>query len=384
METRVAGKSLRFSGRYSCSAASALVRLHLSGRQDEFVTAGDPCFPMQNSRKSEPFCSRSEPRTLQPMDPQLKNIQPGGGFVIRLELLWGKVRRTWLRLFRRAYLKRMAAARKGDFNPCPHDVLDPRDLKFFRNQGGYFWEAADDPFQWRDHLPFARVGLAELLLMTAVSVISVVFGITLMSRVTGIWLILAWLLTVSCGVVGLLIVWFFRNPRRVVPSEPGQVVSPADGKVVEIEDLEYDEFIGGPAKKIGIFLSIFNVHINRAPIAGRVIGLKYRPGKYLNALRPESARENEQLGVMIESLDVPWRGVIVRQITGAIARRIVCWLKPGDILGRGEQFGMIKLGSRTELILPAESGLKIRVQIGQKVCAGTTVVACFEGSEGAR
>ena len=108
--------------------------------------------------------------------------------------------------------------------------------------------------------------------------------------------------------------------------------------------------------------------MDNTAIAGRVIGLKYRPGKYLNALRPESARENEQLGVMIESLDAPWRGVIVRQITGAIARRIVCWLKPGDILGRGELFGMIKLGSRTELILPAESGLKICIQIGQNVC----------------
>jgi phosphatidylserine decarboxylase len=186
-----------------------------------------------------------------------------------------------------------------------------------------------------------------------------------------------WLLCVSAAVIGVLIGWFFRNPRRKVPAEPGLVVSPADGKVVEIEDLEYDEYVGGPAKKIGIFLSIFNVHINRAPIAGRVIGLKYRPGKYLNALRPESARENEQLAVYIEELAAPYRGMIVRQITGAIARRIVCWLKPGDTLVRGAQFGMIKLGSRTELVLPAEAGLDLRVRVGDKVQAGTTVMACY-------
>jgi phosphatidylserine decarboxylase len=133
--------------------------------------------------------------------------------------------------------------------------------------------------------------------------------------------------------------------------------------------------VGGPAVQVGIFLSIFNVHINRAPVAGRVIGLRYRPGKYLNALRPESARENEQLAVRMQETEYPFRRYVVRQITGAIARRIVCWLKPGDELGRGEQFGMIKLGSRTELVLPREAGLVIRAKIGDKVKAGATVLA---------
>ena len=96
--------------------------------------------------------------------------------------------------------------------------------------------------------------------------------------------------------IGLLIVWFFRDPPRRIPTEAGLVVSPADGKVVAIDEIEHDEFLGGPAVQIGIFLSIFNVHINRAPVAGRVIGVRYRPGKFLNALRPESARENEQTG----------------------------------------------------------------------------------------
>ncbi len=175
--------------------------------------------------------------------------------------------------------------------------------------------------------------------------------------------------------IGLLIVWFFRNPNRIIPQGEGVVVSPADGKVVLIEELEHDDFVGGPAVQIGIFLSIFNVHINRTPIAGRVIGLKYKKGKYLNALRPESAKENEQLAVKIEGTAAPHRRMVVRQITGAIARRIVCWLKPGDELSKGEQLGMIKLGSRTELVFPKEPGLKIVTKLGEHVQAGSSILA---------
>ena len=169
--------------------------------------------------------------------------------------------------------------------------------------------------------------------------------------------------------------WFFRNPNRIIPHGEGVVVSPADGKVVLIEELEHDEFVGGPVVQIGIFLSIFNVHINRTPIAGRVIGLKYKKGKYLNALRPESAKENEQLAVKLEGTTAPYRRMVVRQITGAIARRIVCWLKPGDELSKGEQLGMIKLGSRTELVLPKEPGLKILAKLGEHVQAGSSILA---------
>lgn len=331
-----------------------------------------PDQPSQPATTSGGHC-----RDLLPMDPQLKDIQPGGGIIIHLEQAWGRVRRAWLKAFRSSYLQRMAACRRGTVNPCPHEVLDPRDLKFHRNQGGYYWDPADDPFTWRDRLPFARVGLAELFVMTGTSLAIAVGGGWGAARLTGVAQLLTSLLAVAGVVVALLIAWFFRNPRRTIPAESGLVVSPADGKIVDIEDIPYDEYIGGPARKIGIFLSIFNVHINRSPIQGRVIGLRYRPGKYLNALRPESARENEQLAVLIEELQAPYRGMIVRQITGAIARRIVCWLKPGDTLQRGEQFGMIKLGSRTELVLPAESGLEIRVRLGDKVKAGSTVLASY-------
>lgn len=320
------------------------------------------------------------------MDPFVRSIQPGGGIVLRLELGWGYVRRLWLRTFRPGYVRRMAAARKGDYNGCPHEVIDPRDLKFYRNQGGYHWDAADDPFRWRDRIPFARAGLAELL----------IFSLLTFGPATGlvVWLlaapetfsspagpVCAWGAVAALVVVGGLIVWFFRDPWREVPSGAGLIVSPADGTVVEVEELEHDEFIGGPAVKIGIFLSIFNVHLNRAPVAARVIGVRYRRGKFLNALRAESARENEQLSVRLQEPAAPFRRYVVTQITGALARRIVCWIKPGDELARGERFGMIKLGSRTELVMPRDAALAIHVKPGDKVRAGLSVLASYSRTE---
>lgn len=320
-----------------------------------------------------------EPLPLEPMDPQLKWIQPGGGAICHLELAWGRWRRWWLKTFRPGYVRKMAATRKGTFNGCPHEVLDPRDLKFYRNQGGYSWDANDDPFRWRDRIPFARTGLAELFVFSALT-FGPALALTLALAFAGSsWPIaiqfLGWLAVAALTAIGSLIVWFFRDPPRTIPTAPGLIVSPADGTVVAIDEIEHDNFLGGPAIQIGIFLSIFNVHINRTPVAARVIGLRYRPGKYLNALRPESARENEHLAVRLQETQAPYRRYVVRQITGALARRIVCWLKPGDELARGEQFGMIKLGSRTELVMPREAGLKVLAKLGDKIHAGTTVLA---------
>lgn len=315
--------------------------------------------------------ANSERAALEPLDPLITSIQPGGGFCMGLELAWGRWRRWWLRTFRSGYVARMAATRRGDPAGCPHEVLDPRDLKFYRNQTTCHWLPADDPFVWRDRLPFARAGLAELLLMAGGSMLAaVVLG----------WF--SWPLAVPPLVLGLFFLWFFRNPRRAIPPEPGLVVSPADGKVVTIEEVEHDPFLGGPAVLIGIFLSVFNVHVNRAPVASRVIGLTYRRGKFLNALRAASVRENEQLAVRLEETAFPYRRMVVRQIAGAIARRIVCWLKPGDELTRGELFGMIKLGSRTELVLPRTPDLRVVVRVGEHVRGGATVMARYGSPEG--
>ncbi len=288
---------------------------------------------------------------------------------MRIELAWGRWRRWYLRTFRPGYVRRMAALRQGTPHNCPHEVLDPRDLKFYRNQNDCGWEPEHDPFRWRDRLPFARSGLAELVILGGACFLA--------AAVLGLWY---WPAALAPAALGLFVLSFFRNPSRTVPADPGLVVSPADGTIAAIDEVEYDEYLGGPAVLIGVFLSVFNVHINRVPTGARVVGLSYQPGKFLNALRPASARENEQLAVRIEEADAPHRRMIVRQIAGAIARRIVCWARPGEEFSRGAQFGMIKFGSRTELLLPRENGLEIAVRLGQKVKAGTTVVARYRSA----
>ncbi|MEN6406962.1 MAG: phosphatidylserine decarboxylase [Thermoguttaceae bacterium] len=315
----------------------------------------------------------SESSTPQRLDPKplpdcWTSIQPGGGQCYRIELAWGRFRRAWLKRFRPGYVRRMAARRRGDPTGAPHEILDPRDLKYCRNRCTCYWEPADDPFRWRDRLPFARWGLAELVLM----------GVPLLLLTVLLALTPYWYLAVASGVPLCLVVYFFRDPPRAVPTEPGRLVAPADGKVVEITRLPHDDFIGGPAVRIGIFLSIFNVHLNRAPCACRVIDLRYNPGGFLNALNPESAIKNENTWIGLEEEPSPHRRLIVRQISGAIARRIVCDLRPGQSLARGQKIGMIKLGSRTELILQDTDDLKIETHIGQKIQAGATILACYD------
>jgi len=325
---------------------------------------------------------RYPPLAVEPMDPQLKTIQPGGGIIINLEMLWGNWRRFWLKTFRRGYVQRMQSTRQGDFNPCPHEVLDPRDLKYYENQGGYYWDAKDDPFAYRSQLPFAREGLAELFVLSTLFFggMALLTGLLLTSQPSGSLSIIGWLLVLTLFLCGLEIVWFFRNPRRVVPEGEAVVVSPADGTFDTIEEIAHHEFIGGPAIEIGIFLSIFNVHINRMPVAGKIIKLAYKPGKCLNALRPESTRENERLEVYLQMPEPTLRPMLVQQITGAIARRIVCRLKPGDELEKGTQFGMIKLGSRTVIVFPKEEGLEILAKPGDKLKAGSTILAKYASS----
>lgn len=298
------------------------------------------------------------------MDPRLTTIQPGGGIVMSIELAWGRVRRRLLRTFRPGYVEKMRVLRQGARGSLPFEPVDARDLKFYRNQETYWWPDSDDPFRWRDSLPFARVGLAELILIG---------GFFLLLGVLLFWV--WWPLALPPLVVFVLVVWFFRDPPREIPTEHGVVVSPADGVIVQIDEVE-DEDIG-PAVQIGIFLSIFNVHINRSSLEGSVVAVRYRPGKFLNALRPESARENENLDVVLQSRERPFRPFRIRQITGQFARRIVCWARPGDLLSKGEQYGMIKLGSRTELVIPRDESLEICVAIGDKVAAGASRIGRY-------
>lgn len=174
------------------------------------------------------------------------------------------------------------------------------------------------------------------------------------------------------AVFTLFSAWFFRDPERTVPAGPGLVVSPADGKVIEIVE-EDNAYLGGRARRISVFLNVFNVHVNRMPCAGTVEYVRYHPGKFLAAWNEKASLDNEQTHV---GINCGGHKIFVKQIAGLIARRIVCRAKEGAAYERGERFGMIKFGSRTDLFLPLEA--EIQVQVGDKVAGASTVVAVLK------
>lgn len=171
------------------------------------------------------------------------------------------------------------------------------------------------------------------------------------------------------------IVFGFRDPDRVIPNDPCAVVAPADGTVSDIVECEEGRFVPGRSLRIGIFLSLFDVHVNRAPVGGRVAFLEYRRGRFLNALRAACARENESNSIGLVTNAVPGGRVLVRQVAGAIAQRIACDCRIDGPVERGQRIGMIKFGSRTELFLPGGSPIELRVKVGDHVRGGETVVA---------
>lgn len=172
------------------------------------------------------------------------------------------------------------------------------------------------------------------------------------------------------GTLTLFTVFFFRDPERNVPHEPHILVAPADGRIIAIKHLDNHPFIGGKAVQISIFLSVFDVHINRIPTDGTVEYVKYNPGKFLAAFNDKASDLNEQteIGMTTEG----GRKIVFKQIAGLIARRIVCRLREGDKVAAGDRFGMIRFGSRTDLIIPADS--RINVQQGESVRGGTTII----------
>lgn len=181
--------------------------------------------------------------------------------------------------------------------------------------------------------------------------------------------LLPWLL-VFWGLLIAYVFYFFRDPERVIPPDPQTVVAPADGLVVEIQELVEPEVVKQPMQRVAIFLSVFDVHVNRAPVAGTVTFRERHLGKFLDARHPDATRLNEY---QTWALEHETGTFVVRQITGAIARRIVGWAKPGDRVKKGERFGMIRFGSRTEVYLPL--GCEICVKVGERVQGGATVIA---------
>jgi len=170
--------------------------------------------------------------------------------------------------------------------------------------------------------------------------------------------------------VTLFVVWFFRNPQRNTPEKDGLVISPADGRVIRIEETTSDEQPGRTFQKISIFMNVFNVHVNRIPCSGEVRFVRYREGKFLSANMDKASALNERNTVLLQTAD--GREIITVQIAGLIARRIVCWLKEGMQVTRGERFGLIRFGSRVEVFLPL--GSTILVRVGEKVRAGETPI----------
>ncbi len=187
-----------------------------------------------------------------------------------------------------------------------------------------------------------------------------------LALVTALLFALGWKNTgVVALVLALFVLFFFRDPERAVPEEKGVVVSPADGKVIVIKDVFEPDYLKQDVKQISIFLSVFNVHVNRSPIAGTVEAVKYNPGKFHVASADKASLDNEQTAMVIANGK---DRILVKQIAGLIARRIVCYAKPGDRIGAGERYGLIRFGSRVDLFLPKTAELKVRVGDRVKGC----------------
>ncbi len=214
-------------------------------------------------------------------------------------------------------------------------------------------------------IPLAKYGLREVLLGGGVLAAGAALG--------AVW----WWPAVPVPLVALgFLLYFFRDPERRVPEGPGLVVSPADGVVVEAGETSEPVLLDGPAYKVAIFMSPLAVHVNRAPCDGRVERIERRRGRFHHARTDAAARENEAVALRLGEVEGR-TAVVVRQVAGAMARRIVCAVREGDRLARGQRFGMIKLGSRLEVFVPLDAGFEPSVGLGQRVRAGETVLGRF-------
>lgn len=207
-------------------------------------------------------------------------------------------------------------------------------------------------------IKIAREGYPFIVFFFALSVISFF-----------VWI---WTFPVAFSLL-LFMFFFFRDPERVIPEGEDIFVSPADGKIVMINEVREDRYLKKDLRMISIFMSPLDVHVNRSPCDGRVKSVIYSPGRFLSAFKHEASRENENITVV---LDTGYGDIIVRQIAGFLARRAVCRVKEGDTLKRGDRFGIIKFSSRVDLFLPLNAA--IRVRLGEKVKAGETIIAELE------
>ncbi len=206
------------------------------------------------------------------------------------------------------------------------------------------------------HPIIAREGWPFLAGAVAIAVLLSAFGITVLAA-------LAW-------VIAVFVLQFFRDPAREIPQDPGAVLSPADGRIVAVERVN-DPYVQRDAIKVSVFMNVFNVHSNRSPVDGTVQQVWYFPGKFVNADLDKASTENERNAVWLKTAD--GTDVTSVQVAGLIARRILCYVKAGDVLSRGQRYGFIRFGSRVDVYLPLDANVK--VSIGEKVRATTTILA---------
>ncbi|MBK8101362.1 MAG: phosphatidylserine decarboxylase [Planctomycetes bacterium] len=298
--------------------------------------------------------------------PHVRCVQPGIGPAAQLALFVRRIRR-WLR--RSLAPQRLAAARaalRGECADCPHDVVEAADLRWVRNVCGLRPPDGREPVLFADGLGLVRLARPELLLAALVSAAA--------GGVASIWS--WWLLPVALLPLAFT-VWFFRDPERCPPADPDAVLAAADGVLDDVRREAACPFFAGPAVRLGVFLSLFDVHVNRAPVAGEAIGFDYRPGARRATYRIGKTDANEQLLTWLRTDDgLP---VVVRQIAGPAAQRICCVLRTGERVAAGQRFGLIKFGSRTEVFVPDVPGLQLVARPGQRVRAGETILARLPG-----
>jgi phosphatidylserine decarboxylase len=214
-------------------------------------------------------------------------------------------------------------------------------------------------------IPLTRHGFREMLIGTAV-LAAVAFGLGYL------W----WPLAILVLPVLVWLFAFFRDPNRAIPPDEDLMVSPADGKVSDITEVANEPHLGGPAVRVGIFLSVFNVHVNRSPCDARVLQSIYKKGRFINAMsHARASDENESNTIVLGEPGSDRPVAVVKQIVGLIARRIIFAAKDGDVLSRGQRIGMIKFGSRTELSIPLSLAPQITVKVGQTVRGGADIIA---------
>jgi phosphatidylserine decarboxylase len=204
-----------------------------------------------------------------------------------------------------------------------------------------------------------------------------IYGLSLLAvAAVLVWATGNWAWSVAPVLLAAFFLWFFRDPERTIPTGPGLIVSPGDGLVTETVAIATPE---GPRQRISIFLSVFDVHVNRSPISGVLTGVRYKKGQYLNAMNPASADRNEQNMVTVRGEGFE---IVFKQIAGLLARRIVFNHREGETVARGQRVGLIKFGSRVDVLLPAEAELQVKV--GQRVKGGSSVLAAMAPAGGER